>query len=729
MNFLKKLYTTLFLFIVFGTSNGFADDIGITSARLIQLSDTSYLFEADATAQFLNMISKPVFPDRFEVSDLEYTNNSGWILIKATATTNGDPLNANDEILLPWLRNGVSLTVQWKDGTMNRGFYTRELDGIHVPLNTLMPVDKTLWEVSYESFLIGVSHIPPLYIHLLLIIVLAIMLSPKKLFKILLWYAFGQGFSLILIEFGVPGFDLLFTDILIVLFILFAAFSIAKKIEFRNLNWLLLLIGIFHGLSAGKELTIIGLPFEQKLPAVFMFNVAIDTVQFGFAFLLIPLIKFVKTRDRIVKVTNFLIGIISVALILGMFNERVFTGKTDVLSLEESQQAARKNLPSPKAAQAGGNRPQGAKTLTSPIMTYLSVEPFEVRQEILVNARTALQIIDVPEDGMGSLPVELQEMIMEQTLELFENSNPIRIDGQEVDPALTRIDFVTLGSGGVIIRHEPVRESLDEGILGISLVYETETLANDITIDWELFSDDYSVIEAITIDPFGGASFVLAPDDKVLYWKRTMSGYTVPKVEEIAIEHPKLPIVSVIIFIVAIVLLFILKKQNRNIAFILLGIGLVLYPFLRYPLDVAFVNQWKPSSERSTRILDGLLTNVYRSFDYRNEEAVYDRLSISVMGDQLTKTYIEQRKGLEIENRGGASAKVEKVEILEIHNVISGAENDFGIEATWTINGSVSHFGHMHYRQNRYRAVIWISPKDGNWKISNIEMIDETRLL
>ncbi len=201
------------------------------------------------------------------------------------------------------------------------------------------------------------------------------------------------------------------------------------------------------------------------------------------------------------------------------------------------------------------------------------------------------------------------------------------------------------------------------------------------------------------------------------------------KVEEIAIELPKLPVISVIIFIVGIILLFILKKQNRNIAFVMLGIGLVLYPFLRFPLDVAFVNQWKPSTERSTKILDGLLTNVYRSFDYRNEEAVYDRLSISVMGDQLTKTYIEQRKGLEIENRGGASAKVEKVEILEIHNVISGTENDFGIEASWTINGSVSHFGHMHYRQNRYRAVIWISPQDGNWKISNIEMIDETRLL
>jgi hypothetical protein len=99
------------------------------------------------------------------------------------------------------------------------------------------------------------------------------------------------------------------------------------------------------------------------------------------------------------------------------------------------------------------------------------------------------------------------------------------------------------------------------------------------------------------------------------------------------------------------------------------------------------------------------------------------------MGDQLTQTYIEQRKGLEIENRGGASAKVDDVDIIKIYNVFTGDNGDYGIDTGWTINGSVSHFGHMHYRQNRYRAVVWIIPHEGNWKIREIEMIEETRML
>ena len=51
---------------------------------------------------------------------------------------------------------------------------------------------------------------------------------------------------------------------------------------------------------------------------------------------------------------------------------------------------------------------------------------------------------------------------------------------------------------------------------------------------------------------------------------------------------------------------------------------------------------------------------MYRPFDYWNESDVYDRLTISVRGDQLTRTYIEQRKGLENEDRGGVKSMILK---------------------------------------------------------------------
>ena len=729
---MNRIFTSIsalvFLLSIF-ISKAYSDDIGITSTRLIQVSDSSYIFEADVIQQAIWAIKAPVFPQRFTISKLEFTDNTGWIIARVTATTAGEPLDYKDEIFLPWMRNGVSLTTQWIDGTLGRGFFKRSLDGIHIPMNVLLPVEKTDKEIGIESFTLGVKHIGFGLIHLFLVLALFLVFKGKAVFINLLWYAFGQGFSLILIEVGVTGFDALFTETLILLLVLMLAISAAGNKPFNYVFWILLLLGVFHGLSADKALVVLNPDFNQEILAVFMFDLAVDVIQFGFALLLFPIFKILDSKKSTLKATTYVIGIFAVVMMIGIFHQKVLTGETRVVASQEEVDDSQKTLPTGQGGQYTANRPQGATQLTTPIMSYLSVEPFEIRHEILIKAGTALELIEVEDIWMGSMPEEVQDSAKKQLLDLFEKSNRMLIDGKNVEPVLTRIDFVTLGPTGVFIRPEPVRESLVEGIIGVSLVYETETLAKYLSIEWELFTEGMQTMEATSVDPFGGATYIITPEKNVLSWEQSMSGYTVPKVEEIAIEKPKLPVVSYIMIILALVIFILSWKKYSCLAIIMVGLALLIYPFLRFSLNVALVNQWKPSKERSAKIIDGLLTNVYRSFDYRNEEAVYDRLAISVMGDQLTQTYLEQRRGLEIENRGGASAKVEDVEIMKIHNVISGEKDDYGIEASWTINGSVSHFGHMHYRQNRYLAIIWIIPYEGNWKIKEMEIIEETRLL
>ena len=124
--------------------------------------------------------------------------------------------------------------------------------------------------------------------------------------------------------------------------------------------------------------------------------------------------------------------------------------------------------------------------------------------------------------------------------------------------------------------------------------------------------------------------------------------------------------VSGLLLATALVLLLVSLRQRkirsgRSVLLSLVGLSHVLYPFLRFPVDLPWVSQWKPSLERTSVILDGLLTNVYRAFDLRDESAVYDRLAISVMGEQLTQIYLQNRRSLELENRGGARANVDDV--------------------------------------------------------------------
>lgn len=730
----RQLILAALFLILLAAQDALADDVGITKARLIQETEKSYVLEADLTQVLVWAIKAPIFPDRFQVSKLDYINQAGWIVVQATATTAGEPLSARDEILLPWMRNGASLTVQWLDGSVHQGLFLRSLEGIRVPMKLLMPSTQPLSEVCIEHFTLGLKHLTFKWVHLLFVGALALLAPTRELFKILLYFSFGQAGSLVLADVGVPGLDLLFVDILGALLALMLAHAAVQDRSPGPYLPLVFLYGLLHGLAYAQACSFLGLGLDQKTPALFVFNAAMDLGHFTVAILLIAASKALGRLPRSKTVVSYTVGVCSVALLTALFQEHVISGETDVLGFRGSPMAPQYTLPASQTPQTGGQRPKGVPRLTSPVMSYLSVEPYEVRQEILIQARAAAQFLGVSDKDMGSIPIESLDTVKGGILDVVRKANPIFIDGQPAAPTLARADFVTLGPAGVIVRPEPVVESLDDGTLGLTLVYETAGMAEEIRIDWRLFSEAVRKIEATTTDPFGGATMILTPEENALNWKSRLPGYRVPVIEEITLGKPKLPAVSVVLFLLALALLIFPIRvdsvlSGRPVLLCIAALGFVAYPFLRFPVDLPWVAQWKPSTERTSVILDGLLTNVYRAFDVRDESRVYDRLAASVTGDQLTRIYLENRRALELENRGGAQANVDEVELLSVNRVTAIQAGGFVADAVWTVSGSVSHFGHTHYRRNKNHALVTFV-KDGDaWKIRDIELIEEKRLL
>ncbi|CAB5090137.1 hypothetical protein D3OALGA1CA_854 [Olavius algarvensis associated proteobacterium Delta 3] len=727
-------YVLLGLAFLTSASVSLADDVGITKARLIQKSEKSYVVEADITQALVWAIKAPIFPDRFQVSELEYINQAGWIVVQATATTSGKPLSAKDELLLPWMRNGASMTVQWLDGSIRQGLFLRSLEGIHIPLKTLMPATRSLGEVVREHFFIGVKHLLFKGIHVLLVFVMVLLASTRNVFKYLLFYTFGQAASMVPVDLGLPGFDLLFTDLLGLILVFLLAVAAARKANTAPYLPLLFLFGLLHGLSYAHETTVLELANDQKLPALFMFNLAVDVGHFFFAGVFLSVFQLIKHIPYGVKIGAYTAGALSVMAFSLVFQEHVVTGNVDMLPFDTTRIATQYSLPVSQAKQGGGQRPRGARRLTNPIMTYLSVEPYEVRQEVLIQARAAVQFLGVDDQGMGSIPIKSLAPVKEGILEVFQRANPIMIDGQPSKPVMARADFVTLGPAGVTVRPEPVIESLDNGIVGLTLVHETPGLADSISVGWRMFSDSVQKVEATTTDPFGGATMILSPDDNQLIWKSRLGGYQVPVIETITIEKKRIPLISILMFLCVAALLAVSAIRKKWIVSrpVLAGAaiaGFVLYPFATYPMDLPWMSHWTPSTQRTSQILNGLLSNVYRAFDVRNESRVYDRLAVSVGGDQLTRIYLENRKALEFENRGGARANVDEVKIRTVDNVKRTANNDFIADTQWSVSGSVNHFGHTHYRQNQYHALVTFAAVGGSWKIRAIELIDEKRVL
>ena len=128
-------------------------------------------------------------------------------------------------------------------------------------------------------------------------------------------------------------------------------------------------------------------------------------------------------------------------------------------------------------------------------------------------------------------------------------------------------------------------------------------------------------------------------------------------------------------------------------------------------------------------LLQALLKNTYRAFDFRSEEDVYDKLALSVNGDLLTDIYLQHRRSMAVQQAGGAQAKIKEVAVENASaERITGDDLSYALHGRWTALGTVGHWGHLHQRKNRYEAVIKVTAEEGHWKIIGLDLRDEQRI-
>jgi len=155
----------------------------------------------------------------------------------------------------------------------------------------------------------------------------------------------------------------------------------------------------------------------------------------------------------------------------------------------------------------------------------------------------------------------------------------------------------------------------------------------------------------------------------------------------------------------------------------------LLYPVLQVAVAKPAAMAPKMADEDAVTVLDSLLKNIYRSFDFREEEDVYDRLATSVSGNLLSDIYLQNRKSMVVTQAGNAQARVKEVEVLDV-DVKHLDDRPLGLlfRATWTAMGSVGHWGHLHVRKNQYDANVTVEPVDGAWKVTGLELLEEKRI-
>jgi hypothetical protein len=376
------------------------------------------------------------------------------------------------------------------------------------------------------------------------------------------------------------------------------------------------------------------------------------------------------------------------------------------------------------------------RRFSSPISVYLYVENYEVRKEIIARPKDLQQWVDLGVEGTDTISSADQEELKDRVAEFFADRSPVTINNRTPEPVLDRIHFVrrTLRRTGVIDPPEDL--AAISATLGIIYVYPIDSLPEVVTMAWELFSDKIQRIPSSATDEAGGLPYFLTPGDSILVWQNFLTNPTVPTLVAIATPSAGVPVplASAVCGLVVIALLiwFVKKGLRRSLRTVLLIAALMAAAVLLRPVArvaVPISGSGGMSQEETEAVVGGLLTNVYRAFDYRDESNIYDTLERSATGDLLTKIYLETRRALELQNQGGARVKVKEVGVDSVLARPLEGKRGFVAQCAWTVAGSVGHWGHIHTRQNRYDAVFTIEAIDGVWKITELELLEEKRVL
>ena len=373
------------------------------------------------------------------------------------------------------------------------------------------------------------------------------------------------------------------------------------------------------------------------------------------------------------------------------------------------------------------------RSYDAPMNVFLYVEPYEVRVEVIMRPLDAQQWVDLGLSGLDTITPEMYGTVQGRVADFLAEHLMLTIDGETAEPVFDRIGFLrrTLRSSTVI--DPPEELSVFTAQLGVIFIVPRNELPEEAEVTWDLFSEKIQAVPGAATDEASPMPYTLTPDDNVLRWQNFLLNPTIPTM--VGVETPPRPytrllsaagwlgIVTVVLLALWTGLRFVRARslplpQTIVAAVLAVVTGLSLYGSRQANVD----------DTRSGEIVGALLHNVYRSFDYRQEGAIYDALARSISGDLLTQAYLETQRSLELRNQGGARVKVNDVDIVACRPEPLGDGVGFTADCRWNVAGSVGHWGHIHQRRNQYNALVTVRAIDGAWKITEMELLSEERL-
>ena len=304
------------------------------------------------------------------------------------------------------------------------------------------------------------------------------------------------------------------------------------------------------------------------------------------------------------------------------------------------------------------------------LFSFLYITRFEVRHEILIPLLTLEKWVPIDRTQPDFLDVDEQVAAHDKIEKFFKERSFVFINQQPVEAKLSRLSYFGLDINDFALNAEPRRVSIHQARVGVILTFPAIDTPKNVTVKWDTFSEYAPYVQSVILVGNERPKQHYFKSLETTYdWSGDLKG---PKVEPVQAESTQL------------------DQQNRS------------------------------------EVLQQVLANIYRAFDYRSDDEVYDALASSVDGNLLREVYLRIKRTLLMAEQGGSVSHVTAVVVVSANPITKGTGATF--ETTWRVTGVTEHWGHVHRRVSEVRAQVTLGRHDGFWKLEKFQLLDEKRI-
>jgi len=273
--------------LVAGLSNVSAHTLGIDKSDLTEKPDGTYHLVSRVPQKIAPAITTLQLPDRCQIQGDPRGSRGGYqVRFIFTCRTS---LTADDQIILPWKREGVLLTVNWIGAEPVTRFTGRDGAAITVNLGEYLAGSGSLWHAAKRYTRLGAEHILDGFDHLLFVLALLIIVADRwRLIKTITAFTVAHSITLALATLGLVRLPAPPVEAAIALSIVFLCVEILNRYRGRtsltfDYPWIVAFaFGLLHGLGFAGALSQIGLPPAEIPQALLFFNIGVEIGQILF---------------------------------------------------------------------------------------------------------------------------------------------------------------------------------------------------------------------------------------------------------------------------------------------------------------------------------------------------------------------------------------------------------------------------------------------------------------